>query len=103
MKDINDYIIEKLKLDKNIKISKGDMEEEIINLLKSYGELTLDDVFRHSVNDSNGDDIDTIWLVNDTIHYSLFDDASGSKTINDLSEIFNANEIEEIYDFLNEK
>ena len=95
MKKLNSYIVEKLKLDKNIK--ERDIEEKIIDLLKEYeNDLYLDDVFKYTIYNKDNDEVDNIWVVNDTIRYSLAEDASGSTVLDDLSELFTMEEIQKI-------
>lgn len=100
MKKLNSYIIEKLKINKESTI---DIENEIVHLLKEFGDLELEDVFGNTITDKNGDEADMMWVVGDTIRYSLLDDPSDSIGLDDLSEMFTMDEIQELYNYLNEK
>ena len=105
MINLNSYILEKLHLNKNIKVEEPEpeIEEKLISLLKKINDdVYLDDIFNYSIYTEDGDEIESIWIVNDTLYYGLTSSPIG-KTFDDFSELFSLDQIEQIYNYLEKK
>lgn len=105
MININNYILEKLHINKDYKYNDIRDEKEFINLLSKYGELDLKKVFGNKLpyNKMTLVDIESIYVqrVNgeDDIWYSFHDYDQRFQARLDLNKLSNEQVIK-IYDYL---
>ena len=105
MKTLNNYIIEKYRISKDIKLKLNIRKdsEEIIKYIKARvkeEELDLSDVFRNKKFDSDGNTIETLYYEGSVFSYSYYKDYERGKPIDSLFDLFSGNDIQKIYDYL---
>lgn len=106
MKRIDNYIIEKFKISKNIgeQESIEDLENKLYELLKKSGEVYLEDVFgaRHKIEDEYGYKVISIYTTDDYIYVSFNTgkDYDEEHILDNFSDIFSIEQIKKFIDYL---
>jgi len=105
MKNLNIYLFEKLKIDKNTTLSDDYLPsvEEFFNALEGSGEIEMSDIFdkKEIPYDEKYRDILSIYVTDDTMYYSYQDPSVSYDCEAELDlDVFSDKEIIKIYKYM---
>jgi len=107
MKNLNSYISEKLKIDKNTTLSDDYLPsvEEFFDALEGSGEIEMSDVFdkKDIPYDEKNRDILSIYVTDDTMYYSYQDPSVSYDCESELDlDVFTDKQLIKIYKYMQE-
>ena len=104
MKNLNTYIIEKLKITKDSKIVYNKWSEnKLRKSLKRSGEIYLNLVFDYEIKDDKGNKIISLYMEGNNIMASFKDNEKNIEyeyEIYDFSDLLTNDECQELYNYL---